>query len=112
VCSQPHSLFDDVSNAKALNPQAEKAHTHAQAHIRITFPPERKEEKLSKIFVGRNGLYRLIKLDPIEGLCIATVACTSICLWYVLRYVCLISCLKNDFLICRIEARLVRIAQL
>lgn len=75
MCSQPHSLFDDVSNGTTLNPQAEKAHTHAQAHIRMTFPPGRKEEKLSKIFVGRNGLFRLIKLGPMEGFCIATVAC-------------------------------------
>jgi hypothetical protein len=69
VCSQPHFLLDDVSNAEALNPQAEKFHTHAQAHIRITFPPER------EVFVGRNGCYRLIELSTVENFCTATIAC-------------------------------------
>jgi hypothetical protein len=39
------------------------------------FPPERKEEKLSEVFVGRNGLFRQIKLGTIEDFCMATVAC-------------------------------------
>ena len=88
MCSQVRSLFDDISNAKALNPQAEKAHTHAQEPIRITFPPERKEEKLSKVFVCRNGHFGLIKLGPIEGFCTATVACVS-------PVVCCVFCMSN-----------------
>lgn len=72
----------------ALNPQAEKAHTHAQAHIRMTFPQERNGEKLGKILVGGNGLFRLIKLGPIEGFCIATVA-------YAGPVVCCTFCLSN-----------------
>jgi len=92
VCSKPHSLFDDVSNAKALNPQAEKAHTHAQEHIRIKFPPERKEEKLSKIFVGLphpllvpwSGKGRAIPLLPLWA--VRPVHSLSSCTWVPFTY--------------------------